>query len=306
MPQPRVTTTSTFGRPSRIAVAGLGSAALLLAACPSPSDPAQTTEADPSASDSGGTDPTDTDPTDTGSPNDDSSFPPGERVQCGDGWDTTIGGGTLSPLGFPRPCNPRDEPGVVDGYRCCSTDPATADGQLPKYADTNIDGSRPLYADAENAAGVWGLCVRIADTPPDSGLQNPAALDCPIPCDPTWASDAVDTVCGTERVCCQTTELGAKDCVRLNSVWRPVTGADIGAADVTPATDWSTAAHDTHQDPNATVCAGIGDVGSTAYSACIRQLTAADRRGFCMALGPGQVCPGAAESYVDACESMND
>lgn len=250
---------------------------------------------------------TDLGTSDASEPMNDAPFPPDELVGCAEGWNDTVGGGALSALGFPRACNPRLEPGVQDGYRCCSTDPATADGSLPAYTGKGTEGSPPLYADAANDAGTWGMCVRTSDIPPGSGLLAPAAQDCPIPCDPTWAADSVATVCGAGRVCCQTTELGANDCVQQDGVWRPVTGHDIGDASVVPPTVWNNVAHDTHQDPNGTVCLAFagGDTSSAEFAECIRHLTVADRRGFCMALGPGQACPGAVESYVDACEAMN-
>lgn len=270
---------------------------------PGPSD----TEPDPSASDP--SDPSaSASSTDTGPPDNDAPFPPSETVECGAGWDQTVGGGALSALGFPRACNPRLEQGVIDGYRCCSTDPATADGGLPAYAGKGIDGSPPLYADAANAAGTWGMCVRTEDIPMGSGLLDPAAVNCPIPCDPTWASDDVAAVCGTGRVCCQTTEVDAKDCAQQDGVWRPVSGVDIGDQSVVPQTNWNTVAHDTHQDPNGTVClAYAGDSNNETFLECIRTLSVANRRGYCMALGVGQACPGDPSfGYQSACDEMNN
>lgn len=243
---------------------------------------------------------------DSGPPMNDAPFPPSELVECGAGWDDTVGGGALSSLGFPRACNPRIEQGIVDGYQCCSTDPATADGRLPAYTGKNIDGSPPLYADAANGAGTWGMCVRTADIPMGSGLLDPAAMSCPVPCNPTWPAGDVETVCGSGRVCCQTTELGAKDCVQEDGVWRAVSGLDIGNPEVQPETFWNNAAHETHQDPNGTACLALaGDATSALFMECIRSLSVANQRGFCMALGPGQLCPDADPSYVDACEAMN-
>ena len=47
------------------------------------------------------------------------------------------------------------------------------------------------------------------------------AENCPIPCNPTWSTSNVNTVCGTGRVCCQTIELRPKDCVQEeNGTWR--------------------------------------------------------------------------------------
>jgi hypothetical protein len=257
-------------------------------------------------------DPSNTDPgsssadESTGEPDGD---PDPRYVDCAaQDWGPTVGGGELGPLDFPvTSCNPRTS-GSGFGYRCCSTDPATADGRLPSYQGHEVaDGSPPLYADLANDAGTWGQCVRTTDIPVGSGLSAPGADNCPIPCDPTWNDGDVAEVCGGGRVCCQTTALGAKDCVQEDGVWRAVHGDDIGSASVTPATNWNDASHDTHQDPNGTVCLAFagGDVGSDAFRECIGSLSVADRRGFCMSLGGGQVCPGAAASYVDACEAKN-
>jgi hypothetical protein len=244
---------------------------------------------------------------DSGPPMNDAPFPPDELIECGAGWDTTVGGGALSTLGFPRACNPRLQPDIIDGFLCCSTDPATADGTLPAYTGKGITGSPPLYAGEANGAGTWGMCVRTEDIPEGSGLLDAAAANCPVPCDPTWSDDDVSTVCGSGRVCCQTTELGANDCVQDNGVWRPVSGADIGVEGVVPPTNWNNVAHDTHQDPNGNVClAYAGDnTASEEFLECIQTLSVANRRGYCMALGPGQACPGADPSYVDACEAKN-
>jgi hypothetical protein len=233
----------------------------------------------------------------------------GPFVDCAD---LPAGGDTVAPgppgvLGFPeQACDPRTS-GSANGYRCCSTDPATADGQLPAYEGKGITGSTPLYADAANGAGRWGMCVDTTVIPDGSGLLADDAMNCPIPCNPTWDDLDIAKVCGVGRVCCQTIELGAKDCVQDDGVWRAVTGADIGDASVMPPTNWNNAAHDTHQDPNGVVClaASGNDVSSPEFVQCIRTLSVADQRGFCMAFGPGQMCPADDPSYVDACEAMN-
>jgi hypothetical protein len=218
----------------------------------------------------------------------------------------TIAGGDPTPLGFPQyGCNPREvfERGV---FECCSSDPATADGQLPAYEGKGISGSPPLYADAANTAGVWGMCVRTADIPAGSGLLSSTASNCPIPCNPTWDLGDIETVCGLGGQCCQTLELGPKDCVQdENGLWRPVSGEDIGSNAVTPATNWNAVAHDTHQDPNGTVCAAKFEISSAEFAACVRELSVAEERGFCMYLSPDQFCPSSLSSYIDACEDMN-
>ncbi len=207
-------------------------------------------------------------------------------------------------LEFPTyACDPRQS-GSANGYHCCSTDPATADGDLPAYEGKDIDGSTPLYADAANDEGTWGMCVHVADIPIGAGLLSDAAMNCPIPCDPQWSDDDVSTVCGQGRVCCQVLELKAADCVQDNGVWRAVTGEDIGSLDISPATNWSNDAHETHQDPNGTVCSHEFPDSQEDFIQCVRQLGVADRRGYCMNLGDGQ-CPGRAADYVDVCEAMN-
>lgn len=219
----------------------------------------------------------------------------------------TVGPGAPGPLGFPIfACNPRSS-GVSDsGHACCSTDPATGDGQLPAFQGKGITGSTPLYAGAANDAGTWGMCVKIPDIPPDFGLLEEAAANCPIPCNPTWSANDITNVCGQDRVCCQTNELRPKDCVRDESgTWRAVTGADIGSGLVEPVTNWSTVSHETHQDPNGTVCDAFADGDETAFAECIRHLGVADQRGFCMGFGSQSSCPAADPNYIDACEAMN-
>lgn len=245
------------------------------------------------------------------------------RVDCAErDWSMTsdggelgpvVGGGEPGPLGYPiAACNPR-ESGETNGYKCCSTDPATADGALPSYENKPVSGgSAPLYADAANDAGTWGVCVRTADIPEGAGLLSPAAFSCPIPCNPTWSDQDVATVCGPSRVCCQTHELREKDCVQEDGTWRPVTGADIGDPNVHPATNWNEMSHDTHQDPNGLVCTAFaGDQQNATFHECIRHLDVANQRGFCMSLEPGQVCPGDRDpppqgaGYRDVCDMMN-
>ena len=118
-------------------------------------------------------------------------------------------------------------------------------------------------------------------------------------------------------------ELGDKDCVVPDgeSTWRPVTGADIGSPGVSPVTNWNAVAHNTHQDPNGTVCAatagcsGATCKGNTDFAECISHLTVANQRGFCMGLrppnpaagDPGQKCltsdpTFSNTAFQDACE----
>lgn len=53
------------------------------------------------------------------------------------------------------------------------------------------------------------------------------------------------------------------------------------------------------------VFAGSGDVTNGDFAACLEQLTVANQRGFCMALQPGQGCPGDAPGVLDVCEQIN-
>jgi hypothetical protein len=274
-------------------------AVLLLGACSSPrivDDDGSTAETGDDEGDDDGTD--------------DGVEPDGLYVDCAmlGPNEPTVGPGDPGALGFPiYACNPRSSGESEGGHRCCSTDPATADGALPAYENLGIVGSPPLYADAANDAGTWGMCVRTDDVGSGLGLLSDEAAGCPMPCNPTWSFGDISSVCGPSRSCCQALELGPKDCVRDETgTWRAVTGADIGNQAVTPSTVWNSVAHDTHQDPNGTVCqAFAGDPSTPEFIECIRHLGVADQRGYCMALGPGQACPSSVASYVDVCEAMN-
>lgn len=226
----------------------------------------------------------------------------GGSSACGVGDTELLGGGPLGPLGFPPPCRPASDPGT-NGYRCCSDDPATLDGQLPAYEGKGIEGSLPTFSATNNDLSHWGICVGVSQIP-GVGLSEAAAQDCPIPCNPTWDRSSIDEVCGPARSCCQTVELQPKDCVMDpdTGLYRPVNGDDIGVL-----TTWRPADHATHQDANGVTCLALasGDSSSEIFQGCVRALSVADQRGFCMALGPGQICPHAEPSYVDACEQLN-
>jgi hypothetical protein len=226
----------------------------------------------------------------------------GPAGACGVGDTELLGGGPPGPLGYPPPCNPSQDPGT-NGYRCCSDDPATLDGQLPAYTGKGIEGSPPSFSGANNARSDFGMCVDVSQLA-GQGLLEPEAENCPIPCNPTWSQDAIDSLCGFGRACCQTVELQPRDCVMdpVTGLYRPVTGDDIGVL-----SQWRPADHATHQDPNGTQCLALagGDHASETFLGCVRALSVADQRGFCMALGPGQACPHDEPSYVDACEALN-
>ncbi len=202
-------------------------------------------------------------------------------------------------------CNPRQSDNCPESHFCCSDDPAAEGGALPNYAQKNISGgSTPYFSGINNGLGTSGMCVNRDDIPTGSGLLEPSAINCPIPCNPSWERGEIDVVCGASRVCCQTTELEAPDCVKGESddEFRPVTGDDIGGL-----TDWNAGAHATHQDPAGVACTGFanGDQSSSVFLDCIAQLTVADQRGFCMALAPGQACPTEQPTYTNACAVLN-
>lgn len=240
------------------------------------------------------------DPTQTdGESVDESGGPSGA---CGVGDTQLIGGGPIGPLGFPPPCNPSEDPGT-NGYVCCSDDPATLDGSLPAYEGKGIEGSPPSFSGSNNALGDFGMCVDVTQIA-GQGLLEAAAQNCPIPCNPTWDEGAIDDVCGSARVCCQTVELGPEDCVidGVTGLYRPVTGEDIGVL-----SQWRPQDHATHQDPNGTSCLALaaGDPASDVFEGCVRNLGVANQRGYCMSLGAGQACPHAQPDYIDACEALN-
>ncbi len=221
----------------------------------------------------------------------------------------TIGPEGSGPTGYPIRCNPRTQSG--DGaYMCCSDDPAAAGGALPAYDGKGINGDIPLFSGANNDLGTWGVCVKTEEIPAGTGLAEPAAANCPVPCNPTWDAASITAVCGDGRVCCQTQELQPSDCVQdvLTGEYRAVTGLDIGVSnpDGSVVTDWSQGAHATHQDPSGAGCLQFsGGSEGPAFEDCVAQLSVADQRGFCMALGAGQTCPLDQPSYIDACEALN-
>ncbi len=125
---------------------------------------------------------------------------------------------------------------------CCSDDPAAVGGALPSYVNRGIDGSTPIFAGANNDLGTSGLCIRTSDIPTDGKLLEPEAMNCPIPCNPTWDQATTDEVCGASRVCYQTQPLEPEDCILDPDTqqWRPVTGDDVG-----DGTIWATNSHAT-------------------------------------------------------------
>jgi hypothetical protein len=213
-------------------------------------------------------------------------------------------------------CNPRQADNCPDTHFCCSDDPAAEGGALPAYDGKGINGGQAFFSGSNNALGTSGLCVNRDDIPFGSGLQEPAAANCPIPCNPLWAGSDIAAVCGDGRVCCQTEQLDPKDCVidPADGTYRPVTGADIGQRydNGTVITSWSAGDHVTHQDPSGFGCKGLAGNPPDAelntnpiWQDCVANLTVANQRGFCMALAAGQMCPVQQVGYVDACTQLN-
>ncbi len=203
-------------------------------------------------------------------------------------------------------CNPRQSDNCPETHFCCSDDPAAVGGGIPSYMNiqSTAGGGVAYFSGANNGLGTKGMCVRTDDIPAGSGLFEGAAANCPVPCNPTWEQDDQDAVCGTNRVCCQTVEIEPEDCILDGDMWRPATGADI----LDGASSWSSARHETHQDPNGQGCSTFAmsaDVNNDEFAGCLQQLSVADQRGFCMALQPGQACPTEVDTYLNACEQIN-
>lgn len=213
-------------------------------------------------------------------------------------------------------CNPRQSDNCPSTHFCCSDDPAAVGGGLPAYQTASGAGSggTPYFSGLNNGLGTKGMCVRTSDLPSGAGLFEAAAANCPVPCNPTWDEGDKQTVCGADRVCCQTVEITVEDCIQDDpsdpASWRPATGADIRAG----STRWEPARHETHQDPGGEGCATFTMTTDTtsavqdpdsAFSQCLNELTVADQRGFCMALQPGQACPTEIDGYLNACEQIN-
>jgi hypothetical protein len=210
-------------------------------------------------------------------------------------------------------CNPRQSDNCPETHFCCSDDPAAVGGGVPAYMGKGIDGGCgvgdgegcPIFSGQNNAIGTSGMCVRTSDIPAPSGLLDPGAANCPIPCNPTWTPEDINAVCGTTRVCCQTVQLEAPDCIQDGDTWRPVTGADILAM----RTDWARGRHPTAQDPGGEGCrtfTGQTNIENENLQDCYSLLTVADQRGFCMAL-QGGACPTDPDppvNFVDVCKQI--
>jgi hypothetical protein len=208
-------------------------------------------------------------------------------------------------------CNPRAM-SESEGWRCCSDDPAAPGGVRPEYAGIS-DGAPPYFSAANNDVGTSGMCVHVGDV--EYALREEAALGCPVPCNPTWADEEVDAVCGAQRVCCQSRALLPEDCVVDPDLlpeehYRPARGNDIGVRypDGTPVTAWSAGAHVTHQDPSGFGCKRLAGNppdselnDNEIWLDCVAQLSVADQRGFCVR---SEQCV-ADPACLDPCELMN-
>ena len=185
-------------------------------------------------------------------------------------------------------CNPRQSDNCPEDFFCCSDDPAQLDGQR-------------LFSGLNNDLSNVGMCVQNGSIPAGSGLIE--LPQCPVPCNPQWDASQVANACGANRVCCQTVEITANDCILDGNAYRPARGQDV----LDGLSTWAPTQHDTHQDPNGKVCLEIsgGDQTSNLFKDCVRSLGVADTRGFCMQLGPGQGCPTDNPAYLSACDKLN-
>lgn len=185
---------------------------------------------------------------------------------------------------------------------CCSDDPAAVGGKPPNYfnGDTDLHGE-PIFSAANNDLGISGLCIVTGE------FASPFPSGCPVPCNPTWAPEILQEICGTTAICCQTTDLDPdRDCVidPQTQRWRAVTGHDIG----TPLTIWGDQ-HTTNQDPLGAGCMQFAtdevmndtaapEPDMAALEDCFDQLTVANQRGLCQQ-------PGTCPCREDLCDAKN-
>lgn len=183
-------------------------------------------------------------------------------------------------------CNPRGpSPQCPDDQFCCSDDPSSASSGLPDYRPGGTP--TPIFASNNNGLSARGMCVRLSDLDPGTGLP---LNNCPVPCDPTWNDEQVDAVCGSQRKCCQTVQLEAKDCVSDGgSSVEPANGLDAWnniannpACEDDPRNCWRPSDFATHQDPNFEACLRLSEDLEMSLEDCIGKLGVADTRGFCM------------------------
>jgi hypothetical protein len=238
--------------------------------------------------------------------------------------DTSGGSDDFAP--FVLRCDPNaDNPCAQYGnVACCSDDPAAMmlfDGAaleedaLPSYEGGSNSGGTPIFSAGNNPLSRSGYCLA-QGSPPQVSLVDLNAEGCRTPCNPTWSSEDIATICGPSAQCCQTVELAPQDCVLDPNLggagcFRPVTGHDITGLGGIDATNWSSTSHVTHQDPSGLNCevfaSGLPldyDINQVLVE-CYRRLTVADQRGSCFQTTELAECPFADPDYVDACEQMN-
>lgn len=192
-------------------------------------------------------------------------------------------------------CDPRSSSSdnCPERYSCCSDDPATVGG--------SIDG-QPLFSATNNGNGRSGMCVD-----EDLSGRDSSQPGCPTPCNPTWSGERIRDVCDGGQ-CCQTVELHPHDCVfdPFEGRWRPADGRDAEEA-LAGGDRWRPTSKSTHQDPDFAMCEAFARDSreSDVFRDCVRQLSTANQRGYCMELAGGARCPLEDESYIDPCEVMN-
>jgi len=239
----------------------------------------------------------------------------GEPVDCIDG-ERDEPRATRS--GFPAPCAPSGVSGISDRL-CCSDDPSAFDPDIPPpevvpaYGLGPGGSGEPIFSAGRNDASGWGVCVGADFLPRGAGVVvREDGAECPLPCDPTWRSDQVDAVCGSNSLCCQTQETDESDCVMDLSLgcFRAVSGLDIVEPTVQTIDGqpvrWAQGDFATMQDGDGIRCRQYANGDTEAEIGCFRSLRTAAQRGFCMGRSAEvQGCPLADPNYEDACERLN-
>jgi len=229
----------------------------------------------------------------TGQTSDSTDSEPTSSVTFGtdDGPETSPTTGAPPELPEVERCAPVDgDVDCVEGQVCCSDDPAVLGGRMPNYAsgvDNDVFGP-PLFSADYNELSHSGVCMVPYQWPWVTLLDG-----CPLPCNPTWAEDRLNAFCGPDYACCSFAVVDpAKDCVIDPDTqrWRAVTGADIPAL-----TSWGDA-HATNQDPDLAGCMQHASGDDGVLADCLRQLSVADQRGFCL-----EACP----CVEDLCDAKN-
>jgi hypothetical protein len=243
------------------------------------------------------------------------------------GDDETTTSGTSDELApFVLRCDPSaDDPCAQFGsVPCCSDDPAALqlDGDLtaqvtPRYLGGGGGGTgTAIFSAGNNPLSRSGYCLA-ESTPSALALADLNAEGCRVPCNPTWSSADIASICGPSALCCQNVELEPADCVLDptlgdNGCFRPVTGLDISGLGGLELTNWASTSHVTHQDPSGINCQvlamgleGFGLEPMEVLLECYLRLTVANQRGSCFSSAELASCPFAGPDYVDACEQAN-